>query len=69
MIIYRLDFFDKNKWRVKWFATKEEAETYQREANRSGECDWDLEEFEISESITSFVGFLNYHATEVTDSN
>ena len=69
MKLYRLDFFEKEHWRVKWFTTRQEAESYQREANRSGECDWDLEEYEIEPTLPSFVGFLNYHAANVTASN
>jgi len=69
MKLYRLDLQDLDAWRVKWFATKEEAESYQRQANRLGDCDWDLEEYEVELSIPAFVGFLNYHAAQVTDSN
>lgn len=69
MVIYRLDEFGSNSWRVKWFSTKDEAVQYQTEANRAGDHDWDLEEYEINESINAFVGFLNFHAAQVTDSN
>ena len=67
MKIYRLDFFDRKAWRVKWYQSLEEAQQYQIEANRTNEQEWDLTEYEIGDSIGALVGFLNYHAAQITD--